>query len=596
MATDLFFSQPVPQNPTAGIYNDKIRPSDSAHSAKIKTTGKPMKAEGESFLTTLKKAAQNAGPTEKLHNTSGANRSKTKASVLKDKTDETPDPVAAPNEEKADPAQTQENGEVAASDQLPSIRNFMDVIKALEDMGFHHLDGGSDRQNRVNADPTDGKDLASLKMLMARLQQNGRVSSSELKAAFERLQQFIAAALEGNSPAPVDGNTGSGQAMNQVPDSARIFQWIKDLISDPHHQSNDTQMSAGEGVPDAKASESTPSEARVIVEPAANSIDLTGNDKGSGSFQSADNAGVTSQTDSPGTMEPAKGATDKLPSPAQINENAKEATAVEKADADISGFKAEMDSSRETKTGKRVDTAAQMPADRGHVLQNNTNAIPDNSPLKQSASSGAKMESGSLSDSLNQATAGEETGGKVIKTEAGTNDPGLLNPQNHPEGKIVETASLPKETESDRSGLKTQTLDQIVQKAAIHLKDGQHEARIDLKPEFLGHIRMQVISENHQVTVKILTEHGFVKDMIENNLHQLKADLQQQGLGIDKLEVSVSRDSDESGNPKERLAGMRTRQGAADDGKQRHSGQDTPKDNRQPRRYMGGATTVDYFA
>ena len=87
MATDLFFSQPVPQNPTAGIHNDKIRPSDSVHSAKIKTTGEQIKAESESFLTALKKAAHNADPTEKLRNTDGAHRSKTKAPALKDKTD-----------------------------------------------------------------------------------------------------------------------------------------------------------------------------------------------------------------------------------------------------------------------------------------------------------------------------------------------------------------------------------------------------------------------------------------------------------------------------------------------------------------------------
>jgi flagellar hook-length control protein FliK len=76
------------------------------------------------------------------------------------------------------------------------------------------------------------------------------------------------------------------------------------------------------------------------------------------------------------------------------------------------------------------------------------------------------------------------------------------------------------------------------------MRNGQHEAKIDLKPEFLGHIRMQVTTENHQVTIKILTEFGFVKDMVENNIQQLKTDLQQQGLNVDKLEVAVSDDTD----------------------------------------------------
>jgi flagellar hook-length control protein FliK len=76
------------------------------------------------------------------------------------------------------------------------------------------------------------------------------------------------------------------------------------------------------------------------------------------------------------------------------------------------------------------------------------------------------------------------------------------------------------------------------------MRNGQHEAKIDLKPEFLGHVRMQVTTENHQVSIKILTEFGFVKDMVENNIQQLKTDLQQQGLNVDKLEVAVSDDTD----------------------------------------------------
>jgi hypothetical protein len=71
---------------------------------------------------------------------------------------------------------------------------------------------------------------------------------------------------------------------------------------------------------------------------------------------------------------------------------------------------------------------------------------------------------------------------------------------------------------------------------------------------------MQVITENHQVTVKILTEFGFVKDMVENNIHQLKADLQQQGLNVDKLEVAVSSDADESKNPQEKAGQAKDRQ------------------------------------
>jgi flagellar hook-length control protein FliK len=106
---------------------------------------------------------------------------------------------------------------------------------------------------------------------------------------------------------------------------------------------------------------------------------------------------------------------------------------------------------------------------------------------------------------------------------------------------------------------------------------------------------MQVISENQQVTVRILAEHGFVKDMIESNAHQLKADLQQHGLAVDKLEVTVSRDPEDPGHSREKLAQSKTRQGnAGHPNEDRPGGQQT--DSRRWRPTAPGAGSVDYFA
>jgi flagellar hook-length control protein FliK len=53
---------------------------------------------------------------------------------------------------------------------------------------------------------------------------------------------------------------------------------------------------------------------------------------------------------------------------------------------------------------------------------------------------------------------------------------------------------------------------------------------------------MQILTENQQVSVRITTEFPAVRDMIEAGLQQLKSDLQNQGLHVDRLEVSVSDD------------------------------------------------------
>ena len=138
-------------------------------------------------------------------------------------------------------------------------------------------------------------------------------------------------------------------------------------------------------------------------------------------------------------------------------------------------------------------------------------------------------------------------------------------------------------------------MEQIVRRAVIQVRDGQHEARIDLKPEFLGHVRMQVITENQQVTVKILTEFGFVKEMIENNIQQLKADLQQQGLEVDKLDVSVSRDA----NGNKQQESTEHAKNLQHEDKSSDGGDTQEKQREHPERSdlsAEGLSTVDYFA
>jgi len=95
-----------------------------------------------------------------------------------------------------------------------------------------------------------------------------------------------------------------------------------------------------------------------------------------------------------------------------------------------------------------------------------------------------------------------------------------------------------RDKETGRAGV----FEQIVQRAAVQLKNDQGEINIDLKPDFLGRVRMQILTENQQVTVRIVTELAAVRDMIETGLHQLKSVLQSQGLQVERLEVAVADD------------------------------------------------------
>lgn len=121
-------------------------------------------------------------------------------------------------------------------------------------------------------------------------------------------------------------------------------------------------------------------------------------------------------------------------------------------------------------------------------------------------------------------------------------DPRLTRlPETGPE-RAAEAVAAGKEKEPAAGAPRTGIFDQIVQRAVVQVRNDQSEIKIDLKPDFLGNVRMQIMTENQQVSVRITTEFPAVRDMIEAGLQQLKSELQNQGLHVDRLEVSVSDD------------------------------------------------------
>lgn len=123
-------------------------------------------------------------------------------------------------------------------------------------------------------------------------------------------------------------------------------------------------------------------------------------------------------------------------------------------------------------------------------------------------------------------------------------------PSTAPEASLEKTAdglSAPRDKESLAGSGRAGVFDQIVQRAAVQLRNEQSEINIDLKPDFLGRVRMQVLSENQQVSVRIFAELPAVRDMIETGLHLLKSELQSQGLQVERLEVAVADDHRQNG-------------------------------------------------
>ncbi|MHA6484397.1 flagellar hook-length control protein FliK [Paenibacillus sp. strain BS8-2] len=80
----------------------------------------------------------------------------------------------------------------------------------------------------------------------------------------------------------------------------------------------------------------------------------------------------------------------------------------------------------------------------------------------------------------------------------------------------------------------------IVQKFDIKSISGGTEAKLILFPEHLGQVDIKISMQNGILTAVFQADNAMAKDMLENQMLQLRAALQAQGLNIEKLEVTQS--------------------------------------------------------
>jgi flagellar hook-length control protein FliK len=187
-------------------------------------------------------------------------------------------------------------------------------------------------------------------------------------------------------------------------------------------------------------------------------------------------------------------------------------------------------------------------------------------------------------------------GNKISQIDGDSKDSGLLFSQDQMPQHLARLENGAHSSEASQRSLMSQTLNQIVQKAVLSIHNGQHEVQLELKPDFLGHIQMRIVSEGQHVAIKMVAEFPFVKDMLENNLHQLKADLQAQGLDIDQLEVSIAHDSHTERDLHQTDAAAKlkaVKNGTdSDDGSSEASGQTQSPEGGGPM----AETAIDFFA
>lgn len=77
----------------------------------------------------------------------------------------------------------------------------------------------------------------------------------------------------------------------------------------------------------------------------------------------------------------------------------------------------------------------------------------------------------------------------------------------------------------------------LVKQFMLSQGNGVSEAKISLQPEHLGHLDIKIVIQNGVLTAQFVAENGAAREMLENQLAQLRTALQGQGLQVDKMEV-----------------------------------------------------------
>jgi flagellar hook-length control protein FliK len=623
MTASLPFSQASFQSRTPYISKGFMKSPLQNRSAMSKSYAQPSADTRASFLDTFEQISKCPKQNQQ---TRGVHRTKTSLSSGNnpgEKFDGTSDPTDTVSETGIPETTKQraENPENPARPNPPDLDSAA-ILSIIEKMGLYDSAGGSSNADQTDGIPGTAGISADLSIFFDRLEQVDFRRASEMRDDLYRLHQIFTDTQTDNASSNNDKNSLDRPDPNRPTEIAYLSQLLNRIALNQENNGSRSWVHVEGSDSNEKPSDKLIEMNRVTTG-LPNSIGQTESFRPAENSQSASRSEVMEKTDAirvamerrlvgVEASEPTKASSPQK----TVRQEGSIATDKSDAHLQVNLLKGVPPT---IYAGKRYDSESALQnflnTESSTVIKN-TNDAQASKVLETGQRYGGEPvqinlvqnESSPVSKMIHDAQLAKENhirmetlgsdefSGKITKVDAGSMDTGLLSSQNQIAEKAFEGTSLSRQSDTGPENVKTQALDQIVRKAVIYARNGQHEVKIDLKPEFLGHVRMQVTTENHQVTVKILTEFGFVKDMVENNIHQLKADLQQQGLMVDKLEVAVSNNTDEYKHPRGKFAQAK--------GRQRAAAHITPvsQEGEIPEKTGGtgirdeGKITVDYFA
>lgn len=130
----------------------------------------------------------------------------------------------------------------------------------------------------------------------------------------------------------------------------------------------------------------------------------------------------------------------------------------------------------------------------------------------------------------------ESSNTKMEASEEGSN---YINPMNSNfEVNNVSTTSFTQGMEALNQ--MREIVDQVVEHIKLHIKPEQTSMELQLNPENLGRIQLSVVEKDGVLTASFKTLNPIAKEAIESQMHILRDNLNNQGLKVEAIEVTVS--------------------------------------------------------
>lgn len=184
-----------------------------------------------------------------------------------------------------------------------------------------------------------------------------------------------------------------------------------------------------------------------------------------------------------------------------------------------------------------LDTDKSLVEDEKQILSNEKiNLLETKELLNEENDDNLDNKHGSKSEPMKE---GSEN--KVDSKELNVNDKSQFVLEK-PEIKIPTVENV--ETKESEPINKKQVMEHIVNKVKFDLNSNKNQIKMTLKPESLGEMVMEVEVVKNSLVAKIMVDNQRAKEIIENNLFQLKEGIKDTALEIKTFEVFVGNNSD----------------------------------------------------